>query len=169
MVDHILLRRAFTSNEVNIPNTSNGHQYNLTGDGTSVLPEWNQILSSYNMTYDSSTRKIRALTNGIYVITASIPIAAMHPTNTAIAGWFHAGTIPAHEPFFINANAWEIANNAGSIPGGGSNIYAALGTHIATINIAEDPFIWVNVKVGGETTKNITMLYDAFFSVVKVS
>lgn len=169
MSDHILLRRAYNPNEVNIAGTSSGHQNNITGDGTSVLPEWNQLLSSQSITYDASTRKCRVYSNGFYLLSVSLPLSNFVVANDACAGWFHMGTQPAHEPFLVNCNPYLVANQAGSVPGGGSNIMAVVGTHITKIDINQDPFIWINVKIGGNATKNVTMLYDAFFSVIKLA
>lgn len=155
-MDFILLRRALP------------HQENITGDGSANMIDWNEIIDSSGITYDSSTGKCRLSKNGIYIATMSLPYGNLIESNTSGAGWFHGGLIGENEPFIYNGNPWA-ENNTGLTPGGGSDIINCGNSHIFKVDVSLDPFVWVMVKIAGNTSKNVTLLYDAFFSIYQLS
>lgn len=144
------------------------HQMAITGDGTADPIDWNDVYEVNNMLYDASAKKVKALENGLYLATWSLPYGNLTSDNISGAGWFHGGTAPRNEPFIYNGNPWEMANNAGLIPGGGGNIIAICGAHTFRVDIEQDPWISIITKIGGSATKNVVLLYDAFFAVTKI-
>jgi hypothetical protein len=153
-MSHALLRR------------TTPHQSGITGDGSANPIEWNDPYEIDNMQL-TPNGDLRALESGIYIASWSLPYGNINDKNIVGAGWFHGGVQPRHEPFIYNGNPWTDSQHDGSIPGGGSDILVVKGSHIFRVDIANDPFIRLVVKIGGNTTKNVTLLYDAFFEVIK--
>ena len=153
---HILLRR------------TTPHQNAITGDGSAEMIDWNDVYEvSGNIQYDAATKKVRLLENGLYLATMSLPYGNLNQNNTCGAGWFHGGVQPRHEPFIYNGNPFA-ERNPGGVPGGGSDIINCGRSHQFLVDIEADPFVWVMVKIGGNPTKNVTLLYDAFFAITKL-
>ncbi len=143
------------------------HQTGITGDGSALPIDWNDPYDLDNMQL-LANGDLRALESGLYLATWSLPYGNINQYNTCGAGWFHGGVSPRHEPFIYNGNPWTDSQHNGLIPGGGSDICLIEGSHLFKLDIEQDPFIRLVVKIGGNTSKNVTLLYDSFFSVIKL-
>jgi hypothetical protein len=145
------------------------HQNNITGDGVADPIVWNDVYEvNGNIQYDANVNKVRILESGLYLATWSLPYGNLMDVNISGAGWFHGGVSPRHEPYIYNGNPWAEANNAGLISGGGSNLIAICGSHTFRCDINQDPFAYLTVKIGGNTSQNVMLLYDCFFAVTKI-
>ena len=142
------------------------HQSGITGDGSANPIDWNDPYELDNMQL-MANGDLKALESGIYIASWSLPFGNINANNVIGAGWFHGGVQPRHEPFIYNGNPWTDSQHLGTIPGGGSDILLVEGSHIFRVDIANDPFIRLVTKIGGNATKNVSLLYDAFFEVIK--
>jgi hypothetical protein len=151
---HILLRR------------TTPHQNGITGDGVANMIDWNDVYDIDGIIYDPSTGKCRLPESGIYTANWSLVYGNINENNTFGAGWFHGGISPRHEPFIYNGNPW-VDSQRGGIAGGGSDICLVEGAHTFKVDINQDPFVYLVNKIGGNPTKNVVLVYDSFFSIVK--
>ncbi len=141
------------------------HSMNITGNGSKYVLKFDETMSADGINYDPEAGVFRVQESGIYMISWSLPIGNLLPSNESAAAWIHAGP---YESYIFNGNPWKMRNPGGVI-GGGSDILAIVGSGLYQIDATEDPNVWIGLLVGGHTRKNVILLYDSFISIQKVA
>lgn len=143
---------------------------NQTGDDTVHKLAWDQIISSKGITYNSNTRAFALSESGLYLVSWSFYLSNLQPTNTSGGYWVHGAAnsqCPSQEPFAFTGNPWE-RRNPGGATGAGSNIMNITGSMSFFVDVEYDRWIHMAGRVAGNSTKNVSIAWDGYFSIVKI-
>lgn len=150
---------------------NNNHQNNITGDDSVYTVRWDHIMKAIGITYDPVTGNFRVPEDGFYQVSWSYYLMNLLNTNLSGAGWVHGSgnsQYPSQEPYTFNGNPWAMRNQGGTT-GGGSDCYAIEGSMGFWVekDAADGGLIRTAVRVAGNPTKNVGIMYDGYFSIIK--
>ncbi len=152
---------------------SSVNETGVTGDGSLHIVKFDQCLStSSDINYNSSTGVFTVPVDGLYRIEWSIILGNINSCNTSAGYWCHGSgqaALLSQEPFMYTGNLYASCNPGGT-PGAGSDIFSINGS--MTFKVVREDADYGTIKlmgrVGGNTTKNITLVYDSFIAITKV-
>ncbi len=144
-------------------------QANVTGNDALHTIGWDQCLSSDEISYDPNTKTFRLETSGIYTVSWSFYLGNLNENNTSAGYWIHGAAnehYPSQEPFVYTGNPWA-ARNPGGATGAGGDILSLTGSMSFYVNVEYDRWIRIAGRVAGNSTPNVHIVWDGYFSIVK--
>ncbi len=158
MIDHFCARNS-------------NHQQNATGNNTAFTVGWDSVISSQGITYNSTTKKCTVPSTGLYLVSWSFYPGNLVANNTSSAWWVHGGgnsSIASQEPYAYNGNP-AVAANPGGASGAGSDMIAVAGSMTFYIDTNVDDKIFIIGRVANNSSDNVSIVYDGYFSIVKLA